>query len=84
MNATFIGIMNGIAIAAANAKDTNTVSVLQTMMQDMSLIGTAYDGAATSTTVFLNPALTPASGQLLDSNAKVAAQLGLSGKLLGA
>jgi hypothetical protein len=84
MNVTFLGIMNGIALAAANAKDTNTVSLMQQIVQEMSAIGTTYDAATTSGTAFLNPTIAPYNGQLFDANAKVCALLGISGKALGA
>lgn len=84
MNATFLGIMNGIALAAANKSDTNTVDLCQTVVQMVSLIGTTYDAAASTGTAVLNPTLSPYNGQLYDSNAKVCSILGIPGKMLGA
>ena len=49
---------NGIAHAAATANppDQATLGLLQQMVQMMARVGTTYDTATTTTTVYLNPA----------------------------
>jgi hypothetical protein len=84
MNINILQAFNGVAIAAANAKDINTVSLLQEAICMISKIGTAYDATATSATAFLNPNITPYSGQIFDANAAVAKQLSIPGQQLGA
>ena len=84
MNVNIIQALNGVAIAAANLKDINTVSLLQEAACMIYKIGTAYDATATSATAFLNPNVTPYNGQIFDANAAVAKQLGVTGQSLGA
>lgn len=84
MNINIIQALNGVAIAAANAKDINTVSLLQEVACMIFKIGTAYDATATSAVAFLNPNITPYNGQIFDANAAVAKQLGIPGQQLGA
>ena len=84
MNINILQSFNGVAIAAANAKDINTVSLLQQAICMIQKIGSAYDATATSATAFLNPNVTPYNGQIFDANAAVAKQLGIPGQQLGA
>jgi len=84
LNVNIIQALNGVAIAAANLKDINTVSLLQEAACMIYKIGTAYDATATSATAFLNPNVTPYNGQIFDANAAVAKQLGVTGQSLGA
>ena len=57
MNVSFLGLCNGIALAAATANppDMNTVSLMQQVVQMVARVGTTYDSATTSTTAVLNP-----------------------------
>ena len=84
MNINIIQALNGVAIAAANLKDINTVSLLQEAACMIQKAGTAYDATATSATAFLNPNVTPYNGQIFDANAAVAKQLSIPGQQLGA
>jgi hypothetical protein len=84
MNTNIIQALNGVAIAAANAKDVNSVSLLQEAACMIFKIGPAYDAAATSSTLFLNHNVTPFNGQIFDANAAVAKQLSIPGQQLGA
>lgn len=84
MNTNIIQALNGVAIAAANAKDINTVSTLQWVGCEIQKLGTAYDAASTSATLFLNFNVTPYNGQIFDANAAVAKQLSIPGQQLGA
>jgi hypothetical protein len=84
VNINIIQAMDGVARAAAALKDTNTVSLLQEAICMIQKAGTAYDAAAISANPFLNPNITPYSGQIFDANAKVAALLGIPGQQLGA
>lgn len=84
MNVNIVQALNGVAIAAANLKDINSVSILQQMIIEASLLPTTYDGAATSATLFLNGVVSPFNAQNFDANAAVAKQLSISGKNLGA
>ena len=86
MNPGIINALNSVAVAAANAKDTNTLSALQEAACFLFRIGTAYDGTAynTSPAAILNPSITPFNGQIFDATAAVAKQLGIPGQQLGA
>ena len=56
MNTVWLNITNGIAHAAATATppDQNTLGLCQQMVQMMARVGTTYDTAVTTTTVYLN------------------------------
>ena len=75
---------NAVAIAAANAGEMDTVSMLQQFAGKLPLLPTAYQNVAPTTTPFLNFNGYPVSFQNFDVNAAVAKQLGLLGTQLGA
>lgn len=84
MNTNILAALNGVAIAAANASDMNTVSLMQQAAQICARASSTYDATATSATAFLNPG----NGlgffpQQFDSLNKTATQLGVSPKQLG-
>ena len=56
INTVWLQITNGIAHAAATATppDQATLGLLQQMVQMMARVGTTYDTATTTTTVYLN------------------------------
>jgi hypothetical protein len=68
MNANITQALNGVAIAAANAGDMNSVGILQQVACMIFTIGKAYDNAPTSTSLFLNFNLTPFSGQIFEAD----------------
>ena len=82
MNVNILAALNGVAIAAANAADMNTVSLMQQAAQICARASSTYDATAASSTAFLNP-----GGQFFpqqfDSLNKTATQLGVSPKQLG-
>jgi hypothetical protein len=82
MNTNILAALNGVAIAAANAADMNTVSLMQQAAQICARASSTYDATAISSTAFLNP-----GGQFFpqqfDSLNKTATQLGVSPKQLG-
>jgi hypothetical protein len=85
MNVNILAALNGVAIAAANAGDMNTVSLMQQAGQICSRAVSTYDATATSSTQFLN--LSPPNfgffPEQFDSLQKTATQLGVSPKVLG-
>ena len=77
--------LNGVAIAAANNQDINTVSLLARIAEWLVQLNTAYTATAAAAT----PALLPPNGYPynfanFDANAVVAKQLGIPGQQLGA